>query len=150
MATTKATVEDKKYLAKILFTREYLDQKVVALRVGISEKTIGKWVSEGNWKEMRKRLLISKEQELGNLYTELENLNIATKSNPTKHADSKQSDIRIKLTSSIRDLETELGIAEIVESGIRFIKYLQSIGTSDQVLEFSDLWNSFLQTSIKK
>jgi transposase len=144
------TIEEKKELAKILFTREHLEQKVVALRVKVSEKTIGKWVQEGNWREMRRRLLLTKEAELTNLYEELEHLNQLIKNNPTKHADSKQADIRIKLTSSIRDLETKLGIAEIVESGIRFIKHVQQVGTTEQVLEMVDLWNSFVQASIKK
>jgi transposase len=144
------TIEEKKELAKILFTREHLDQKVVALRVNVSEKTIGKWVQDGNWREMRRRLLLTKEAELTNLYEELEHLNTIIKSNPTKHADSKQADIRIKLTSSIRDLETKLGIAEIVESGIRFIKHVQQVGTTEQVLEMADLWNSFVQASMKK
>lgn len=144
------TIEEKKELAKILFTREHLDQKVVAMRVKVSEKTIGKWVQEGNWREMRRRLLLTKEQELTNLYEELEHLNSVIKNNPTKHADSKQADIRIKLTSAIRDLETNLGIAEIVESGIRFVKYVQQLGTTEQVLEVADLWNGFVQASIKK
>ncbi|NOS94547.1 MAG: hypothetical protein HOP30_21765 [Cyclobacteriaceae bacterium] len=144
------TIEEKKELAKILFTREHLDQKVVAVRVNVSEKTISKWVTDGNWREMRRRLLLTKEAELTNLYEELEHLNTLIKTNPTKHADSKQADIRIKLTSSIRDLETKLGIAEIVESGIRFIKHVQQVGTTEQVLEMSDLWNSFVQASMKK
>jgi hypothetical protein len=150
MATDKTSIADKQYLAKILFTREHLDQKVVAARVKVSERTMSKWVNDLNWKDLRKRLLLTKENELGNLYEELEQLNTIIKSNPTKHADSKQADIRIKLTSSIRDLETDLGIAELVESGMRFVKYIQQVGTHTQVMEFSDLWNSFIQASIKK
>jgi transposase len=144
------SIEEKKELAKILFTREHLDQKVVALRVNVSEKTIGKWVQDGNWREMRRRLLLTKEQELINLYEQLEYLNKAIKEGKTKHADSKQADIQRKLSATIRDLETNLGIAEIVESGIRFIKHVQQVGTTEQVLEMADLWNSFVQASIKK
>jgi DNA-binding XRE family transcriptional regulator len=34
------SMADKQYLAKILFTREKLEQKIIAKKVGVSEKTI--------------------------------------------------------------------------------------------------------------
>ena len=150
MANTKQSIVEKKYLAKVLFTREHLDQKEVALRVKVSEKTIGKWVNDGNWKDLRRRLLLTKENELANFYEQLENLNKLIKTGENKHADTKQADILIKLTSSIRNLETDLGIAELVESGMKFLKYLQQVGTMEQLREFSELWNSFVQASIRK
>lgn len=150
MATDKSTIADKQYLAKILFTREHLDQKVVAKRVGVSEKTMSKWVNDGNWKDLRKRLLLAKEEQINTLYEQLESLNEAIKLNQSKHADTKQADILIKYTAAIRNLETDLAIADLIESGIRFIKYLQKVGTLEQVMEVSDMWNSFIQASMKK
>jgi len=150
MATDKTSIADKQYLAKILFTREHLEQKIVAKRVGVSEKTMSKWVNDGNWKDLRKRMLLAKEEQINNLYEQLEQLNIAIKKNENKHADTKQADILIKLTAAIRNLETDLAIADLVESGIRFVKFLQKVGTVDQVMEVSDMWNAFIQSSIKK
>jgi predicted DNA-binding protein (UPF0251 family) len=150
MANTKLTIEDKKYLAKILFTREQLDQKVCAARVDVSEKTMSKWVNEGNWKALRNRMLASKEQLITTYYEHLENLNNKIKEAKQGHGDSKQADIMIKYTAAIRNLETDLAIQDLVESGIRFVKYLQKVGTMDQVLEISDLWNSFIQASVKR
>lgn len=142
---------DKQYLAKILFTREKLEQKVVAKRVGISEKTMSKWVNDFNWKSLRDRLLVGKEEILNNLYEQLAELNenITNKPKGERYSDNKQADIQIKLTASIRNLETELAIADLVESGIRFIRHLQSSGTHEQVIEVSNLWNDFLQNQIK-
>lgn len=149
---TIMTMADKQYLAKILFTREKLEQKLIARRVGVSEKTIGLWVEKFNWKALRNRLLVGKEEVLHNLYEQISNLNEAIQGNTEgqRYGDSKQADILIKYTASIRNLETELAIADLVESGIRFIKHLQQVGTIDQVMEVADLWNSFLQASIKK
>ena len=145
------TMADKQYLAKILFTREKLEQKIVAKKVGISEKTMSKWVNDFNWKKLRERLLIGKEQILSDMYEEMEELQttIRAKKEGERFSDTKQADIKVKLTASIRNLETELAIADLVESGIRFIKHLQVKGTMDQVLEFSELWNGFIQESIK-
>ncbi|MBT1702949.1 hypothetical protein [Chryseosolibacter indicus] len=150
MANDKLSIEDKRYLAEILFTREQLDQKVVAKRVGVSEKTMSKWVNDYQWKKMRNRLLMSKENLMGTYYEHLENLNKKIEEAKQGHGDSKQADIIIKYTAAIRNLETDLAIQDLVESGIRFIKHLQKVGTMDQVLEISDLWNSFIQASIKR
>lgn len=144
-------ISDKQYLAKILFTREKLDQKLVAEKVGVSQTTMSKWVNDFGWKKLRSRLLVSKEQVLNDFYEQLEELsnNIRTKESGFRYADTKQADIQIKLTASIRNLETDLAIADLVESGIRFIKYLQVNGSLEQVKEFSELWNGFIVNSIK-
>lgn len=118
--------------------------------IGVSEKTMSKWVNEGKWHDLRKRLLLAKEEQINMLYEQLENLNIAIKATDKKHADSKQADILIKITASIRNMETDLAIADLIESGIRFIKYMQQVGTTQQVMDIADNWNSFIQASIKK
>lgn len=150
--TKDVTISDKQYLAKILYTREKLEQKVIAKKVGVAEKTISKWVNDFGWKKLRSRLLVSKENILNDLYEQLENLHdtIKQKEPGKQFADSKEADIQIKYTASIRNLETELAIADLVESGIRFIKHLQQVGTMEQVLEFAELWNHFLLASVKK
>lgn len=146
------SISDKQYLAKILYTREQLTAKVVAKRVGVSEKTIGAWVDKFGWKNLRNRLLVSKDQVLNNLYEQLEELNntIRQRNEGARFGDTKEADILIKYTASIRNLETDLAIADLVEAGIRFVKYLQKVSAIDQVMEVSDLWNSFLQSSIKR
>jgi len=145
-------MSDKQYLAKILFTREKLEQKIIAKRVGVSEKTISKWVTDFNWKKIRNRLLVSKEEILNDLYEQLENLHNSIKAKDVgkQFADTKEADIQIKYTASIRNLETDLAIADLVESGIRFIRYMQMAGTFEQVLEVAEFWNSFLLSNFKK
>jgi transposase len=152
MATTKASISDKQYLAKILYTRENLEQKVIAKKVGVSEKTISKWVNEFNWKSLRNRLVVGKEEILSGIYEELEQLrqSVIKRKDGERFSTNSEADTKIKLTASARNLETKLAIADIVESGIRFIKHVQKVGTIEQVLEISDLWNSFIQASIKQ
>ena len=141
---------DKQYLARVLFVRENLDQKTIAKRVGVSEQTISKWVNDLGWKKLKNRLLLGKDEELNNMFEQLSALNEHIKNSETRYPDNKTVNIQRMLTSNIRDLETDLGVADLVESGIRFIKHLQQIGTIEQVYEVSDLWNSFIQSSIKK
>jgi predicted transcriptional regulator len=146
----KATLEVKKELARILFTREKLEQKLIADRVGVSEKTVSNWVIVGNWRKERQRLLISKQDQLNSFYSQLEKLNEQIENVGKGIPDTKQADIQIKLTTSIRNMETDLAIGDVVESGMRFIKHVQVVGTIEQVKEFADLWNSFIQNELRK
>lgn len=143
---------DKQVLAKILYTREHLNQNIIAKKLGVSANTISAWVNKFNWDSLKKRLLVGKEEVLHNLYEQISELNesIRNKGEGKRYGDTKEADILIKYTASIRNLETKLAIADLVESGIRFIKHLQKVGTTEQVMEFSELWHSFLQVSIKK
>jgi len=152
MADSKLTIADKQYLAKILFTREKLDQKLIAKKVGVSEKTISKWVNDFNWRSLRSRLLVGKEEILTGLYDEMQEMQTAIQSKPSgqRYSDSKMADAKLKITASIRNLETELAIADLVESGIRFLKHLQQVASIETVMEVAELWNSFLQESVKK
>jgi transposase len=151
MADVKLSISDKQYLAKILFTKEKLDQKIIAKKVGVSEPTISKWVNEFNWKSLRNRLLVGKEEILNGLYEEMQEMQefIKAKKTGERFSDSKMADAKLKITASIRNLETDLAIADLVESGIRFIKFLQQAGTIEDVVKFSDYWNGFLQQSMK-
>lgn len=149
MEGKKLTIEDKKYIAKTLYTREQLDAKIVAKRVGVSEKTMSKWVQEGKWKDLRNRLLIGKEQQINLMYQQLEKLNEAIQESDSGYADSKQADILVKYAAALRSLETDLAIADLVASGIRFIGYIQKHGTLQQTQDFTELWNSFIQSEIK-
>lgn len=68
--------EQREY-AKVLFTEKGLSQKEIAIKVGVTEKTVGKWVSENNeeWKKLRKSLLTTKANQITKLYDQLERLN---------------------------------------------------------------------------
>lgn len=145
-------ISEKQYLAKILFTTQQLDQVEVARRVGVSKNTMNTWVDKFNWRAMRNRLLTGKQEILSDMYEELEELQtkIKAREKGERHSNTKEADIKVKLTASIRALETDLGIADLVESGKRFISFLQQTGTAEQVTDFADLWHGFLQASIKQ
>lgn len=146
------TVSDKQYLAKVLFTSQKLDQKIVAQRVDVTEATMSKWVNQFGWRELRNRLLVGKEEMLSNMYEQLDELNnaIKEKEKGKRYADTKQADIQVKLTAAIRNLETELAIADIVGAGTKFLKFMQTKKEWDKVTEFAELWNDFIHSELKK
>lgn len=72
MAVKKQVERD---LAKILFVNEGATQKEIANRLDVSEKTIGKWVKDGEWEKLKVSMLVTKDNQLTALYKQLENLN---------------------------------------------------------------------------
>jgi len=81
MSRDKAKIELDKDYAKRLFL-EGNSQKEIARRLTRTEKTIGKWKDEGKWDELRKSLLVTKDNQLTSLYNQLDRLNKEIETRP--------------------------------------------------------------------
>jgi len=116
--------KDREY-AKILYTQMGLTQKEIAQRVGVTEKTIGRWKNDpdDNWDDLKTVFTTTRTNIVKNLQRQMELWQKEIGNN--KLADSKEVDILVKLASAVRKLETDTGIAEIVDTGIKFINFLQ-------------------------
>lgn len=79
MATRKH--REKEY-AKTLYLAGDLTQKEIAERVGVTEKTLGKWIVEEKWESMRKSLLTTRQAQLTSLYDQLEAISTEIKTRP--------------------------------------------------------------------
>lgn len=136
--------------AKMLFVNERLTKKEVARRSGVTQKTIAKWVEDGKWEDLRKSMLVTKDNQLTRLYNQLEWLNnhIAERDviydlpagvdpkdkdfNPSKYrvlqgkfANSKEADSIAKITAAINKLETETSLADTVQVARSLIDYIR-------------------------
>jgi len=145
MALTRAQVKE---FAKTLFISENMHQKVIAERVGVSEKTIGKWINDGGWKSLKRSLITTKQNQISLLYDQLEHLNTEIANRDSKVANSKEADVIIKLTGAIQKLETETGVGETVEVSKKFIGLIQQedLELAKKVTTYYDL---LIQTLIK-
>jgi DNA-binding XRE family transcriptional regulator len=117
----------KKEWAKELYTRGEMTQKDIAVKVGVNEKTIGRWVAEGNWESMRKTLMTTKKDQLTLLYDMLDLLNKAGKASleDDDPATNPDADRIIKITAAIKKLESETGIGEMVDTLKELISFVQ-------------------------
>lgn len=122
MAFTKA--QAKEY-AKTLFLSENLHQKVIAERVGVTEKTLGRWVNDGGWRKLKRSLLTTKQTQIGMLYDQLEWINNDIANRDYQVANTKEADVISKITSAIERLEVETSIGETVEVAKKFISFVQ-------------------------
>lgn len=58
-------------LAKVLFVNDNVSQKEIAERLKVTEKTVGKWVKDGDWEKLKISLLVTKDNQLTGLYNQL-------------------------------------------------------------------------------
>ena len=116
----------KKELAKLLFTRNEFTQKVVAERVGVTEKTLGNWIKEGMWQDIKKSLLLTKDEQLRLFYDQLSNLNNAINKRPVdnRYPDSKEANTQKLIAASIRDLEVETNVSQIIQVAKEFLSWI--------------------------
>ncbi|MGJ1305139.1 hypothetical protein [Sphingobacterium multivorum] len=145
MAFTKA--QAKEY-AKTLYVSENLHQKVIAERVGVTEKTIGKWINDEGWKNLKRSLITTKQNQIALLYDQLEHMNSMIAERDIKVASTKEADVIIKLTGAIQKLETETGVGETVEVSKKIIGLIQQedLELAKRVTTYCDV---LIQTMIK-
>lgn len=72
----------EKDLAKLLFVNNGISQKEIAERLNVTEKTVSKWVNEEDWETLKVSLLVTKDNQLKSLYSQLQAVNDEIKTRP--------------------------------------------------------------------
>ncbi|GAB6010806.1 helix-turn-helix domain-containing protein [Viscerimonas tarda] len=126
---TDLMISQKKDWAKMLYTKEYLTQQEIADRVGVSRITINKWINAGNWEQLKVSITITKEEQLKNLYRQLQELNesIIKKPEGERYATASEADTITKLANAIKKMETDLSLAEITSAFGGFVNWLRTL-----------------------
>lgn len=144
------TNAQKKEYARLLFLKENMTQQEIAQRVGCTEATLSGWKTKEGWDTMKKSLLATRQEELARLYDQLKELNdyILTKQEGQRFANSKEADVIRKLTASIRELETDISIAQVVDVMIPFNEFMRKIDI-DKAKEMIELQDSFIKSLMR-
>ena len=144
------TNKQKKEWAKTEYVLKNLSQKEVAELTGVSAVTMSKWVKEGNWDELRRQMLVTREKQLSRLYAQFDELTRAIEKRPEgeRYANSKEADTLNKLTSSIRAMETEASVADVVEVSKRLLNWLRPMNAA-KAIEISGVFNDFIKHLLK-
>ena len=149
----KQTIQQKKEHAKLLYLDGVTVGKELAARVGVSVQTISKWINDNDreWERMRESKLITKEVELGRMYMQLTELNdhIMNKEVGQRFANSKEADTIMKLTASIRQMETDTSLAEIMEVLKNFLGHVRKSSDQDTVKLFTKKADEFVKSQLR-
>lgn len=65
--------KQEKEFAKSLYITGGITQKEIASRVSVTEKTLASWIKKEKWELLKKSLLTTKQNQLSELYDQLEN-----------------------------------------------------------------------------
>ena len=134
-------ISQKKELAKYIFlTEKGITQKELAKRAEISLVTANKWCKE--WEHLKLNLLQTREERHVSTLVQLSKLDdeIAKVGYP----DSKQADIRRKLTADLEALEQEASIRDVAEVGKRILSWLRTINGEHASL-VGGIFNEFIK-----
>ena len=126
---TRAETEKLKDYAKGLFVNQNLSQKEVATRAGISEHTISKWATDGQWSKLQRNFILTRQEQMACLLDELVEINafIKTKDAGFRFADAKLGDVRRKLIKDIKELETKAALPEIIAACKGLLDFIRRI-----------------------
>ena len=141
---------DRKDLAKTLYVNGSFTQEEIAAKVGTTRQTVSRWIRDGAWDQVKASYTITPEQILAGLNRQIIEINNKVNSRPEgeRFATVAEADTLAKLASSIKKIETDAGIADIVNVGIKFTNWLRQ---TDLVLakRFSDLLDAVIKEQLK-
>lgn len=146
---TDLTNAQKKEWAKTLYLRENLTQQEIADRVGVSRVTVSNWVRAGKWEEQKAGLTLTRQEQVANLYRQVAEINraISARAEGERYPNSKEADILGKLSASIRNMEQETGIADIISVLTGFIEWLRPLDL-DKAKELTRLADAYIKDKL--
>lgn len=98
---------------------------------------------------MKVGVTLSREQQISNLHRQVMELNNVILSRPEgeRYATAPEADTLGKLAAAIKKMETDVGIADLVSVGIRFIEWIRPIDL-DKAKEVTILWDKFIKDQL--
>lgn len=145
------TNKQKKEWAGTLYLKENLTQQEIAEKVGVSRITVNKWIKAEMWEQRKAGLTLTREEQISLLYQQVAEINrgIKDREEGKRYATSKEADVLIKLSSAIKKMETESGIADIIGVGMRFIEFLRPVNL-ELAKDVTRMFDLFVKSSIKQ
>lgn len=143
------TNRQKRDLARVLFCKENQTMQEVAEKMGVSRQTVSKWAKEDKWEEQKVGVTLTKEEQIKNLYRQVAELNkaILERDEGSRFATIAEADTISKLSASIKKMEGESGIADVISVGIKFIEWVRKADVS-RAREFAEWWDLFVKDQL--
>lgn len=144
------TTKQKKEFAKVLYLRENLTQEEIAERVNVTRQTVNRWIGKEKWEMLKTSMSMGREQQISHLYSQLAEINalIASREKGKQFATPTESNTISQLTASIKKMETDVGIADIISVGKGFCEYYKKIDPED-AKKFVRLFDMYIKEKLR-
>jgi len=126
------STEEQQQQARDLYFRANLNQSEIAAEVGVSQKTISLWISNGRWHTLKEMSKATPAMMIDGMYAELVELNesIHAREPGKRFATREEADIRRKLLLGIRTIQQQQSAASHMEVLLNFIEFLKCAAPS--------------------
>ena len=143
------TNSQKKEWAAMLYLKENLTQQEISAKIGVSRQTLGKWIKAEKWEERKTGITLTREDQISNLHRQVAEMNKIIMQRPEgeRFPNTQEADVISKLSSAIKKMETDVGIADIISVGMRFINWLRPVDF-DKAKDITKLWDAFIKDNI--
>lgn len=143
------TAQQKREYAQMLYLKENLTQQEIAERVGVSRQTVIRWSKEEKWEEHKVGITTTREAQIANLYRQIAEINrvISEREEGQRFATPSEADTLGKLAAAVKKMETDVGIADIISVGMRFISWIRPVDV-EKAKEFIRLWDAFIKDNL--
>lgn len=137
----KQKKEDREKIARTLYFAGE-NQKEIAERVGVSEKTISKWVKDKRWKELRAARNITRPELTNKILLSIDKLldNAINADEP----DDNFADKLAKFASAIEKIDRKISVVDLMDAFMAHSTWLQRRMASDKEID-----RPFLRKAIK-
>lgn len=143
------SIKQKKEWAAMLYLKENLTQAEIAEKVGVSRQTIIKWIKAEKWEERLAGISMTKEEQIKNLYRQITEINEKIKGRPKgeRYATSSEADVIAKLSTAIKKMEADIGIADTISVSMRFIEWIRVVDL-EKAKDIAHLFDAFIKDTL--
>ena len=137
---------NKKEIAKALFLKGGCTMEEIAGKVGVTRQTLSRWAKSGNWDDLRVSMVISQEQIISQMMRQISDIHKQAAARPEgqQQLTAKEADTVVKLSSSIKKLQKDAGITDVVNVGVKFTNWLRAFDL-EKAKEYNELWDLFIK-----
>jgi putative ATPase subunit of terminase (gpP-like) len=144
---------DKRSIARTLYLDGNYTQEEIAVKVGVSRQTIIRWSKEDSWAELKASLSVTPTQLIAQWQQQIAEINrtITSREEGARYATPAEADAMLKLATSIKKIQDDLGISEVISVCMRFLAWLRPLDV-EQAKAFNSLMDVFIkdQASTKR
>lgn len=137
---------DKRSIARTLYLDGNYTQEEIAVKVGVSRQTIIRWSKEDSWAELKASLSVTPTQLIAQWQQQIAEINrtITSREEGARYATPAEADAMLKLATSIKKTQDDLGISEVISVCMRFLAWLRPLDV-EQAKAFNSLMDVFIK-----
>ena len=137
---------DKRSIARTLYLDGNYTQEEIAVKVGVSRQTIIRWSKEDSWAELKASPSVTPTQLIAQWQQQIAEINrtITSREEGARYATPAEADAMLKLATSIKKIQDDLGISEVISVCMRFLAWLRPLDV-EQAKAFNSLMDVFIK-----